>query len=79
MCLSRLKWQCRRGMRELDMLLNRYLEGTYVATSEIEKRAFRKLLELPDPDLNRYLLGDQKPIDAEIANVVSLIRSDTST
>ena len=58
---SRIKWQCRRGMRELDELLNAYLENRYDDASDEEKAAFRRLLELSDPQLVGYLLRQQAP------------------
>jgi antitoxin CptB len=54
--VSQLRWQCRRGMRELDELLSAYLEREYSAADGGEKAAFQALLELPDPDLASYLL-----------------------
>ncbi len=60
MCLSKLRWQCRRGMRELDELLLRYLENDYSQGSEAEKAAFRELLTLSDPELRAYLLAGEQ-------------------
>ena len=71
---AQLRWQCRRGMRELDLLLTYYLDNNYPQASEEQKQAFRELLTLPDPDLIGYLLGGQTPPDAGLANVVSQIR-----
>ncbi len=71
---AELKWQCRRGMRELDLLLTDYLENDYPRASEEQKQAFRELLAVPDPDLISYLLGGQTPADATIAIIVSQIR-----
>jgi antitoxin CptB len=71
---SQLRWQCRLGMRELDLLLTDYLENGCPQTSEGQKQAFRELLALPDPDLIGYLLGGQTPADSALANVVSQIR-----
>ena len=74
---SRLRWQCRRGMRELDQLLSGYLDRRYDAASEAEKSAFRRLLELSDPELVGYLLQKQTPAP-DIAVVVQHLidRSD---
>ena len=72
---SRLRWQCRRGMRELDVLLERYLDRCYAAASEDEKAAFRGVLELSDPDLNSYLLQRQVPPQEPIARVIERILS----
>ena len=54
---AKLRWRCRRGMRELDVLLERYLEGRWPAASARERAAFEELLELSDPDLAGLLLG----------------------
>jgi len=65
-------------MRELGVLLAAYLESHYPDASEPDKAAFRKLLELADPDLINYLLGSESPADPEIASVVSRIRGKAS-
>ena len=76
---SRLRWQCRRGMRELDELLLRYLDEYYPSDSETEKAAFQAVLELPDPELNGYLLQRQTPSSEPIARVVErILRRSTS-
>ncbi len=70
---SKLHWQCRRGMRELDILLERYLESTYADSSDAEKSAFQQLLTLSDPDLAGYLLRDDHHADILTANVIDRI------
>ena len=72
---SRLRWQCRRGMRELDDLLLRYLERRYESADDAEKAAFREVLELADPELNGYLLQRQVPDSEPIARVIERILS----
>ncbi len=71
---AQLRWQCRRGMRELDLLLTDYLENDFPQSGEDQKQAFCELLALPDPDLIAYLLGGQTPTDTVLADVVSQIR-----
>jgi succinate dehydrogenase flavin-adding protein (antitoxin of CptAB toxin-antitoxin module) len=61
-------------MRELDIVLTTYFDQDYAASGEVDKRAFRELLALPDPDLNMYLLGATTPVNPEIAHVVALVR-----
>ena len=70
---SRLRWQCRRGMRELDELLVRYLEQRYPTDSEADKAAFREVLTLADPELNAYLLQRQVPSSKQVARVIERI------
>ena len=55
--LNRLRWRSRRGMRELDVLLERYLKDRWPTAPESSRDAFRALLELPDPELAALLLG----------------------
>jgi len=43
--LSQLKWQCRRGMKELDLVLTHYLESQYLLASPQEQQTFKELLE----------------------------------
>ena len=56
---SKLKWRCRRGMRELDVLLERYLRERWPDAPQGDRDAFARLLELPDPDVAGLLLGRQ--------------------
>lgn len=76
---SKLSWQCRRGMKELDALLSGYLQDRYDDAPEAEKAAFRALLELPDPDLVGYLLQRQVPDSEDIAGVVDHILGRTAS
>ena len=71
---SRLRWKCRRGMKELDVLLERFLETRYDAQGETTQRAFASLLEMEDPDLYACLLGQQEAPTAELRNVIESIR-----
>src|ERR1700730_1854272 len=59
--LGRLRWYCRRGMKELDILLTRYLDAGYGDASAEEQAAFRGLLEVQDPLLYAYCLGREQP------------------
>ena len=64
--LSRLRWRCRRGMRELDVLLMAYLENRYATAPETEQAAFRELLSLQDPDIHALLTGRLVADDASL-------------
>lgn len=71
--LSKLRWQCRRGMRELDILLERYMQNVYADASRDEKSAFQQLLTLSDPELAGYLLRDDCHEDVLTSNVIDRI------
>ena len=70
----KLVWRCRRGVKELDILLGRYLEQRYNDAGVQEHVLFDRLLELQDPVLLKYLMGKQSPEDAELCQLVELIR-----
>jgi antitoxin CptB len=59
--LRRLRWQCRRGLLELDLLLIRFLEQRYRSLNAVEQVAFQRLLEQPDQTLLAWLQGQQAP------------------
>ncbi len=59
--LGKLRWQCRRGMKELDVLLERYLDGRFRGATPPEQEAFRRLLEIQDAVLYAYCLGSERP------------------
>jgi antitoxin CptB len=71
---GRLRWRCRRGMRELDIVLVRYLETDYPAATAPERAAFRDLLEWQDPELNALLLGQLEPRGEALVRVVERLR-----
>jgi len=73
--VRRLRWRCRRGMKELELLLGTFLEEGYGRLDEAGRDAFERLLEHPDPVLAGWLLGQAVPMDGEIARVVGAIRS----
>ena len=54
---SRLGWRCRRGIRELDVLLEGYLATGYAAAPAGEQAAFRELLERENAELIDLLAG----------------------
>ncbi len=70
---SRLRWQCRRGMKELDQLLTGYLDNGYESAPEADKAAFRALLKLSDPELVGYVLQRREPESEIIARGIDII------
>jgi len=72
--INKLRWRCRRGTLELDLMLARYLDRCYLDADSDERGVFLKLLALEDSDLLRYMLGEQCPQDVELAQIVGKIR-----
>jgi antitoxin CptB len=69
----RLLWRCRRGMKELDVLLERAVPRLLAQASPTERQAVTQLLALADPLLAGYLLGDATPPDPHLAQLVGRI------
>jgi antitoxin CptB len=72
--LKMLEWRCRRGMKELDLLLLRYLKERHATATADERAAFAEFLELPDPDLVRYLVAGDVPNDPRHAALCRALR-----
>jgi antitoxin CptB len=73
--LRRLRWRCRRGMRELDQLLTRYLDRRWSHASDEERGVFLRLLECEDDRLWRWFLGHETASDAALDAIVQRIRT----
>ena len=73
--MSRLRWRCRRGMRELDVVLMAYLERRYESDPPARQAAFGRLLECQDPDILAYLTRRAEPADADLRDVVDAVRT----
>jgi antitoxin CptB len=72
---NRLQWRCRRGIRELDLLLRRFLEHGYDRLSHEDKRMFEYLLDQNDPDLLAWLIGNSDPLEENTRRLVADIRA----
>jgi antitoxin CptB len=70
---ARLRWRCRRGMKELDVLLARWLDHRWPAADEAQRREFAWLLEQADPDLTDWLIGGARPAGRARAALVDEI------
>ena len=73
--LRRLRWRCRRGMRELDQLLERWLDAGWASASESERGIFLRLLDCEDDKLWHWFMGHEIPADASLQALVERIRS----
>ena len=69
----RLVWRCRRGTKELDVLLDRYVQRSFEAASSDELKVLERLLALPDEELSSYLFGHETPADPALAALAQRI------
>lgn len=73
--LARLSWACRRGMLELDFLLQKFFNSQYLNLSAHDQQLFEKLLECNDQDLYMWLVKKNVPEDVELQKIVKMIWS----
>jgi len=75
---SKLRWRCRRGMLELDILLNGFLDKHYVNLSIQQKEVLNQLLDYPDQLLFDLFLGHMQSSDNHVSDLVQTIRQSAS-
>lgn len=73
--LAKIRWQCRRGMKELDVLLERYLRMGFADADEAELQALEAVLAWEDPYLNAVFLGKEQADSPETAKMIERIKS----
>ena len=71
---SKLAWRCRRGMKELDLVMEGYLRRHYAYAAVEEQLAFEALLDQQDPLLYAYVTGRAEPEDPGQQRVVAKLR-----
>lgn len=76
---AKLRWACRRGMLELDVLLGNFLEKRFLSLSSQEKATFIQLLDSSDQDLFDWLLNKKQPQNPLFSILIEKIRHDAKT
>ncbi|UCH49402.1 MAG: succinate dehydrogenase assembly factor 2 [Betaproteobacteria bacterium] len=71
---DRIRWHCRRGLLELDLVLNKFLESHFNHLTTEQKGALTRLLDLPDNDLWDLVIGRAETDDAGCAEIVGMLR-----
>ncbi|SBS28280.1 Antitoxin CptB [Marinomonas aquimarina] len=70
---KRLKWQCRRGMLELDVLFEPFLEDVFLTLDEEDRQRFYQLIECEDQEIFPWFMQKEVPEDPDLARIVHLI------
>lgn len=70
----RLRWHCRRGLLELDLVLNRFLDTRLAALTEEQRKDFVELLTLPDTELWAVVSGKDPCPDVRLEPIVAIVR-----
>ncbi|MER2514594.1 MAG: succinate dehydrogenase assembly factor 2 [Nitrosomonas ureae] len=73
---ERARWRCRRGMLELDIVLQRFMDRNYRQLDETELLQFERLLALPDNDLWDLISGKQANCDTQWRSILELLQKN---
>jgi antitoxin CptB len=73
--LNRLRWRCRRGMLENDLILARYLDAHGATMSDDDVAALDRLLDLADNELWDLVAGRAEPTDERLRPLVDALRA----
>lgn len=73
--LQRIRWRCRRGLLELDILLGRFVDRHYDKLSESERMTFDRILDMPDNPLWDIISGRQEAPPGELHALLEKIKS----
>jgi len=74
---NRLFWGSRRGMLELDLILQPFLDNIYPSLEQADKERYWKLLEEQDQDLFAWFMHRDNPEDTELQRIVDIVRANT--
>ncbi|MES2663312.1 MAG: succinate dehydrogenase assembly factor 2 [Pseudomonadota bacterium] len=72
---SYLQWQCRRGMKEIEVLLMPFVETHYDALNEAEKHVFLQFLEEADAEIHSWFLGYETPKNIDYQVLIEKIKT----
>jgi antitoxin CptB len=73
--VARLRWRCRRGMHELDGMLESFAQAALGTLEADDFARFERILGLPDPEIVAYLTGRSAPADPDIIPLLARIRA----
>ena len=72
---ARLLWRCRRGIKEMDIILQEFINVSYDQLNDEDKNAFSKLLDEQDLDILNWIIGKDKPANDRLANIINIIKT----
>lgn len=72
--LDRVRWRCRRGLLELDIVLGRFIEQRYAAMDDEQRLIFDELSDLPDTELWDLITGNKELTHAHQRGVLEWLK-----
>jgi len=76
--MEQLRWACRRGMLELDIILNDFLDAQYFTLTGYQQKSFENLLSRTDQELFRWLVHHEVPSDSTYFEITDLVKTYAS-
>lgn len=73
---AKFSWRCRRGMLELDLILQRFIANKIDDLTQEQLNCFELLLNSTDPELLSWFMGDEEPQQSELKEIVTIIRNN---
>jgi antitoxin CptB len=77
--IDRIRWQCRRGLLELDLVLAAFCDRHLEYLEATERNLFRELLASPDNDLLDFVMGRDSPADPRFNVLLERLRENSAT
>ena len=74
-----MRWAARRGMLELDLVLEPFVMQRYAALSAVDRQRFAALMRSEDQDLFAWFMQKSRPDDQELSSIVDVILAFTHT
>ena len=74
MRMSEVRWKCRKGIREVDILLSKYMEEIYQDLTDEQQKIFIEFIQQDTYEILDILVND-KPFDAKFTNLVDALKS----
>ncbi len=73
--LARIRWRCRRGLLENDLILERFLDARADSLDDGQVAMLDRLLDLPDNDLWDLIAGRVEPVDRSVRPLLDELRA----
>ncbi len=76
---SNILWRCRRGIREMDLLLRQFVDHHYDTLTDEQKADFDRLLDEADLDIMDWIMGRRPAPSKELQDLITLLRNFNSS
>jgi antitoxin CptB len=74
MRISEVRWKCRKGIREIDILLSKYMEEIYQDLTDEQQKIFIEFIQQDTYEILDILVND-KSFDTKFTNLIDALKS----